>query len=430
MGDTFSQISDVVERNESKRKDNQYTNFYRNFKFFVEKLDVFNESKLNDFAKMLLKSCQVISIISYQTEEAIEIFNSLNSTGLPLRDADIFSAKMYSAYQGDLDIFTKNWSNIIKFANYLESKKITSIDEIFNQYMYILRAKFQETNTTLPSVRNYFTDRTRGLLNEPDKIVADLLQIENIWTDTDDETELKILRKILLKQNSNFKLFYATFMYFKNNESEDRKIEYSSSLLKLFVLLAVLEVVYSTANFKIFLISLNMQIGNNVKTKDLTTQIVNHIKKEFNKEIIIEAIKNSTSNNSLVFLNDYLFAKEKGLSFSLESTTVEIEHIMPSSGKNIESIREDAGMSIDEFKEYANKIGNKILLEKNINASISNTWFRTKKQSSIGSKRGYKDSVFPIAKTLIKYSKDVWEKEDIDKATEKAATRIANFIFD
>ena len=39
-------------------------------------------------------------------------------------------------------------------------------------------------------------------------------------------------------------------------------------------------------------------------------------------------------------------------------------------------------------------------------------------------------SKFPIAKSLVNYVNDTWTKTDIEVATEKAATRIADFIFE
>jgi hypothetical protein len=68
-------------------------------------------------------------------------------------------------------------------------------------------------------------------------------------------------------------------------------------------------------------------------------------------------------------------------------------------------------------------------LEENINKSISNDWFRTKKQTTISQKTGYNNSNYPIAKKLITYHSDTWVKDDIEKATEKAAERIVKFIF-
>lgn len=69
------------------------------------------------------------------------------------------------------------------------------------------------------------------------------------------------------------------------------------------------------------------------------------------------------------------------------------------------------------------------MLEENINKSISNEWFKTKKQSSVNDKTGYKDSKYNIAKTLVSYSSDLWTVTDIEKATNKAADRIIDFIF-
>lgn len=109
---------------------------------------------------------------------------------------------------------------------------------------------------------------------------------------------------------------------------------------------------------------------------------------------------------------------------------VNIEHIMPSSGREIETIRIDANIeSKDEFLQLVNKIGNKILLEEDINKSISRDWFKTKKNHTVSGKLGYKESKYCIANTLSKYSSDCWTKDDIDSISEKIADRIIEYIF-
>ena len=125
-------------------------------------------------------------------------------------------------------------------------------------------------------------------------------------------------------------------------------------------------------------------------------------------------------------LNEYLFAKNN---FNFPEN-VNIEHIMPSSGHNIDAIRIDAKIdSKEEFDSIVNKLGNKILLEEDINKSIGKEWFQMKKQKSIIDKSGYKDSQYAIARSLTDYESDLWTKEDVEIATQKAATRIVNFIF-
>ena len=109
---------------------------------------------------------------------------------------------------------------------------------------------------------------------------------------------------------------------------------------------------------------------------------------------------------------------------------VNVEHIMPASGHNIESIRHDAGIeNKEEFKSIVNHLGNKILLEEDINKSISNEWFKTKKQNSVKTKTGYKDSVYHIALDLVNYPSDRWTIDDIKAYTEQAVKRIESFVF-
>ena len=79
-----------------KQKDNRYTNFFRNFKFFYNKICELSDSQLNSIAKSITDNCEVIEIKSWQVEQAITMFNSLNSDGLPLYDSDIISAKLYA----------------------------------------------------------------------------------------------------------------------------------------------------------------------------------------------------------------------------------------------------------------------------------------------------------------------------------------------
>ena len=117
-----------------------------------------------------------------------------------------------------------------------------------------------------------------------------------------------------------------------------------------------------------------------------------------------------------------------------EQSKYDIEHIMPVSGANIDSIKKDAEIENDDvFKSTVNKLGNKILLEEKINRSIGNEWFRTKISTTLSDKTGYIDSKFPLAKSLVDNYRNVvkpyWTKKDIDDATEKASERISNYIF-
>ncbi|WP_259459144.1 HNH endonuclease family protein [Streptococcus iniae] len=158
--------------------------------------------------------------------------------------------------------------------------------------------------------------------------------------------------------------------------------------------------------------------------------ISEHIKANFKYDDIIQILKESDISNSILYVNEYLFALEKNFDLNLDGD-IDIEHIMPQSGKNRENMQKDGGViDASEFSEYAEKLGNKILLESDINRGIGDAWFRTKKDNNVTNRHGYIGSKFPIAKYLASYHSDTSTKIDIDVATEKAARRIADFIFE
>lgn len=425
-----------------KQKDNKYTNFFRNFKFFYDRAKELSDSELNNFAKTLLDSCEVIEIKSWQVEQAITMFNSLNSDGLPLYDSDIISAKLYAQAEKNKvsDEFTKLWKELIELIDELKQNGIANIDAILMQQMYFERAKNKNNeivtatgsiNVTTPGLRRYFTEENKDLLNDPIGLCDQLINIAKIWK----KVSAYPVIQVLLKFNDNAKLFLASYFHrFKVDDISEQAInELAVCLLRLFTVLELVDAGYSSNLFKTFL------FGEIVKMADISVP-VQEIKADFDRHISdrwdISDIKKYVyeyDKNMLVYLNEYLFAKEKGLPF-IFGNKYDIEHIMPQSGANLDAIRKDAQIkSKEEFYDFVNKIGNKILLEEKINRAIGNEWFRTKVSTKLSDKTGYVDSNYPIASDLVKKyindTKPYWCKQDIEDATVAAGVRIADFIF-
>ena len=441
----FEEAEQIVHKISRKQKDNKYTNHFRNFKYFYFKLIEKSDSQLNQFANIFLEKCQIIEIRSWEVEQAITMFNSLNSSGMPLSDADIISAQLYSNANKDTGVFTEQWKAINILTNELNIRKIATIDSILQQFMYLNRAIHKEyininnegkeiVNLTTPGLRKYYKDEDeigvknpRKLLNNPEELCLKLNKICSIWDKIKDYT----IVKLLLKFNENSKLFLVgyLFRFDISNIKEENVSEISQSLLRLFTILELVDAGYSSKNFKTFLFAINIKlVDTSFSIGEIQKEFNDHINNVWNEEDLSKSIL-EYENNILVFLNDYLYAKRKDVQFSFNES-VNIEHIMPASGRNIESIRQDAGIEDkEEFNHIVNKLGNKILLEEDINKSISNDWFKTKKQNSINSRSGYKDSKYSIALNLTNYSKEIWTKDDIEIATKKASNRIVKFIF-
>ena len=431
----FGTAENNVKKFPRKWYDNKYTNHFRNFNHFYDQLSGKQESQLNEFAKIFLNKCQIIEIRSWQIEQAITMFNSLNSTGMPLSDADIISAQLYKNAGEDKRSFNEQWERINDLTGDLNTRKIANIDSILQQFMYINRAVNEEymrgasIDVTTPGLRRYYTEIKAELLNEPLDLCEKLIKIAEVWEKIEDYPIIKLL----LKFNENVKLYLSGYLYRFNPDdiTQESVMEISECLLRLFAILELVDSGYSSNSFKTFLFGENVKLVNsNISIDIIKDDFNDHISKNWDAENIRELI-DGYEKNILVYLNEYLYAKSKSSIFDFsEDVKFNIEHIMPSSGRNIEIVRQDAGIAnIDEFNDTVNKLGNKILLEEKINKSIGNEWFRTKKQNSIKNKSGYKDSQYAIAIGLTNYPKDTWGKQDIEDATKRAGIRIAEFIF-
>lgn len=424
-----------------KQKDNKYTNFFRNFKFFYEKCDELSDSDINLIAKAITESCEVIEIKSWKVEQAITMFNSLNSDGLPLYDSDIISAKLYAEAEKNHESkeFKLLWEELIAIVKDLKNMGITDIDSIFAQRMYYERAKNKDIinstgsiNVTVPGVRRYFTDINKNILNYPVELCKGLINLAKIWCKIAEYPTAQVL----LKFNENSKLFLATYLYgFDENDITEEKIKpLLENFIKLFAIFELVDTGYSSKKFKTFLFREEVKlVDSSITLNEIASDFNQHINENWKKDTLRESAC-VYNDNALVYLNEYLVAKELGIDFNLTSS-YDIEHIMPCSGNNIRIIRKDAEIeNEDEFYKIVNNLGNKILLEQKINRSIGNEWFRTKVSTTLKDKTGYVDSNCPMAKKLVeKYrntSTPYWKKENINAATKEASKRIVDFIFE
>lgn len=423
-----------------KQKDNRYTNFFRNFKFFYGKASELSDSQLNRIAKAITDQCEVIEIKSWQVEQAITMFNSLNSDGLPLYDSDIISAKLYAAAEkrGEEAQFAALWGQLKELVDELERAQIADINAILMQYMYYIRTVHGETvsdtgaiNVTTPGLRRYFTEMNKTPISDPIAMCTEMIRLARVWKAAAKDPYLKLL----LKFNENSKLFLASyFARFREEDVTEEAIRpILECMLRLFELLELVDTGFSSKNFKTFLFGEEVKLADKgIPAAEIVKDFDAHIRAHWDKSAI-EAALRAYDGNALVYLNEALFAREKGLCFAI-GEKCDIEHIMPYSGGNLQAIRADAEIDSEEaFYEAVNKLGNKILLEERINRANGNNWFRTKISTNPEKKTGYLDSQYPLAQALAAEYRDAekpfWKKSDILAATGKASERIAAFIF-
>jgi hypothetical protein len=241
-GKDFIDIENQVYKIPRKKHDNKYTRQFRNFKNFYEKLDK-DSTGINNFAKTFLDRCQVIEIKSWDVEQAIVMFNTLNSDALPLSDTDIISAQLFAKSEDKKD-FNEQWENINKLSDELNNKKVTDLEKILNQYMYIDRANKEITDVTLQGLRKYYLNESNNLISNPDKLCKNIQKIIDNWFNIIDRP----IVRLALKFNENIKTFLSCYLYGHQDFNDDKLTKICESLIRLFAIMEVVDSSYSTNN--------------------------------------------------------------------------------------------------------------------------------------------------------------------------------------
>ena len=416
LGRNFEEIKQSVHQIYRRQKDNRYTNFYKNFRYFYNTCKELSVINCINFANHFIKNCQVITITSFNTDQAINIFNSLNGTGVPLTPIEVIVSKT-TASAADRKTFENNWQEIVEWAD----KSNLDLNTLMTHYIFTKLSQQNGTDRWNPGIRAFF-NKNKELLNDDVVFTDDLKKILNTYLLTSETS----IGRVVSQLNGNLRPFMSSYLFFRDDK---RYIEY---LMRIGILIELSELSYSHRLFKRFLEEINLLYSqvDTFSTESLIDKVREHIRLNFEYENVKQTLLESGVSNTLIYVNEYLFATEHAINLKLDGN-IDIEHIMPKSGINREHIMHDIGVDDpDEFREYAEKLGNKILLEAEINRGIGDAWFRTKKENHISKGNGYIGSKFPIAQSLVTYTKDTWTKEDIDLATEKAAKRIADFVFE
>ncbi|MBO4548407.1 MAG: HNH endonuclease, partial [Abditibacteriota bacterium] len=434
-----SKLVIIMAKDRAKKNEEKFTHYYRNFKQFC---NLINDPKngvvdtdLNKFVGKLLSKCEVIEIgVRNNMDQAFTMFNSLNSDGLPLTDGDIISARLYG--EDPSDDFKNSWQVLLTT---LDEIPFINLDAILNQYMYYNRAQNRESDN-VKSVRSYYS---KDIIADPKGLCEKLIRLVNNWQKASEYP----LTKILLKFNSNIRLFFGSFlMRYPTDEIEknwDDIEDVIKCLIRVFAVLEITEASYSSSFFKHKLISENFRLSDpSIPVKDIIAdfqKMINEdMSKKWNRNTILDSLKDysSSTEKMLVYLNEYLFfqehfAQDPDKQFEI-TEDCEVEHIAPSKGRGSFTTRKSYGIEDkDEYNKLVNLLGNKILLEPRINRAIGADWFSTKLVY-------YEKSTYPIAQHIADKkaaffddeSKTYkWNQKNIEDATDKAAERITDFIF-
>lgn len=403
-----------------------------NFQFFQKRIDAFLREFPSFFPYLparILANCIILPIEAESQDTALRIFSTLNDRGLPLSDADIFKAQFYKYYgtHGSKDEFITEWKKLEEIINSVfKPTNGTPMDELFTRYMYFLRAKEGNKRTSTQALRKFYERNKYQYLNKP-HTMDELKSLALFWKSVSSQDKKRFTDKTLKKL---FVLNYApngiwqhiTSVYFLHNKDEEGTLEDTKFREFLSRIIAF-----------IFAYAITNPGVNALRTPiyDEMVNIVNDTKVTFSK-YKFDRKKTRTSFENYVFTNQrnstraiitwYAFSFEEQNLLDLNEP-FHLEHIYSKKRQEMEG-----GLKTNSSIDL---LGNKILLESNINVKASDYRFTDKKKIYSGEQRRGKNkepsNIFEIFQLT---TQDKFEENQLIDCNEKILNNFFDFLQD
>lgn len=352
--------------------------YAENYRFFQKKIDDFLANYPTFFPYLpirILGNCILLPIEAENQDTALRIFSTLNDRGKPLSDADIFKAEFYKYYSknGKKEDFIERWRELERLSSLaFNSSKDSPLDELFTLYMYFLRAKQGNTNTTTEALRKFYEkDTYKALKNET--TLDELEILIKFWYDVNNQDLNRFSDKVLqllfvLNYSPNGMWYYFVSVYFMHNKQLDGSLEEN----------AFLKFLERTIGF-IWAYALTNPGVNALRTP-IYREMVNLIN---GKEVTFSDFKFERDNLENI-IKSYRFLNQRQITRSM-ITWWAYQHnqqvLLPLESKfDIEHIYAKNRVKNEPLKDgwNAELLGNKSLLEQRINIRASDYRFTDK----------------------------------------------------
>ncbi len=358
-----------------KTDENAKDNYSRNYRYFQKLFDrhsTENPLMIYQFIYAVLNQAILLPITADTQDTALTIFSTLNDRGLPLSDADIFKAKIYNQLEVEAKkVFIERWKDLDEQATDANE----SIQQLFYYNMFYYRALDQDTNTTTPGVRKYYSANKFERLYKKE-LLDTLFIILNLWKviNKGEEIEgeawsknnkIKQTLDILTSYPNEFWKYPVVIYYVCYRNEENFETRFARFLNKLLMELVTKYLMMPTINaVKPDILKLNSAIvASNIPIFEFKTVDVTQLE---------PYIHNPNRNAVRMLLKTLAYEHQD----DLLPTKWEIEHIFPQKWQTNYFPKE----SDSTIKEKIEHIGNKLPFEKKLNIVAGNGYFSKKKK--------------------------------------------------
>lgn len=457
--DKYDPSTEKIELQKAIKKSK--SNYEKNYLYFTLWVrDYLNNraAKWEGICETLLERCEVLLVESEDGREgkgfdyALRIFNTLNNRGKPLADSDIIKGRILTKRtQEDRNKFAQEWKALedkVKKSEYVksESDRYNFMSELWTHYMHILRAKNGDNDTTTPGMLQFFAGKSKLRQDKSGEPIEKILVSDESFEFIKQLAQFycnpynylspkgaKYYDVLDTYQNNYWKIPLSVCIYkFRESHTGELKINeavFEELFPKLItcISLQLFQNKGGTTFLKNIFVKTNITLYESGKFDF-------NIKEEVPSQDRFEEFCMGLSQKNikyLLLLDSYLFSEEQQRTWSYKdkrgndqtgfAKKGEVEHILPKEWQKANFDDWDEA----SHKEYLEKIGNKVLLEKQINIACSNGFFHKKKEE-------YKKSHFLQASDddngLSRYPNENWTTKNIDKRSGEIYQRLQTFF--
>ena len=440
------------------------SNYAQNYIFFSKKLEEFIKKdtlRFEELCEMFLEQkLFILFVVCDSQESAMTIFNTLNSRGLPLSNADILKGYIYKNKKNkkNKEKFANDWKDIESKIE--ESDNIKDLDFLFLQYMHIIRAVNGDTDSTTQAVITFFTKKDQkkkcyGALQDwlyKTETIPFISNLADFWISPKEylsEKSNRYINILNLFQNDTWKIFVSYLVWrnkncfksniFNKNEFSKEFDKYLPELIK-FITLHFINNNASTNVIKDIVFKMNVSLHKQANFPEIQQSMPEY-------KIFFERMKEFDTRKIkyILYLYAYIYSEFKE---DINPKNLEVEHILPKNLKFASSFfteephkeytEELHKKYVEELhKEYVEKIGNKILLDRVSNKQCLNNVFELKQTIyKEVYNRGYNlkevydlgTKEHSVLKQKDENKRSIWEKKDIDKREEEIYKNLSSFL--
>lgn len=418
--------------------------------FSVEKHQEFNVTDFldNHFYKNLL-------FIAIETKaslsKTLQIFDTINTTGLDLQGADIFKVRMYEYLKDKQQKGEMAFDEINKIYSKVDELKnegiCTDMNEILTIYQLFLIGKYNLNNALYSlNVNTFFERFFDQILNINSHTDFGNVIEKNVLLSIEDLTEIITIRKDFpndktewssiieyceysLIHRSRYSRYWLLIFSFwkrfgKDDDFIDKRVEFISKLSKVLNIYSIRQQ-KAINEIHRFMRSLNQQILQK-ETKATFEEIIDKLikkiiidKDEFRNHLSKEIASNRKWKNIICRTSAILEDLNSKSNYKLFEVKIDIEHIQSNNDENLEKRQQIK----DEWGSELHSIGNLIVLEQGLNRSILN--YSDKKDKL------YSESTFQIVKNFRgkEFKPNEWTKEKALERRKYEVEKLMKYYF-